>query len=259
MAAWPERMARLPRMGFEALVAVLLAPRCASCRELLDDPLGGPVCGQCWASIHPLTPPLCDACGDPLPSLRVLGHPDAVCARCRRQPPTVDRSRAAGTYEGALRQIVFAIKYEGRRSLTGPLAELMRLRGQDVLAGADCLVPVPLHWRRRHRRGFNQAVELARGLGLPVCCALRRVRATRPQVQLPAAERHRNVRNAFALSRRSWLQSLSARPQNPVQGKCVVLVDDVSTTGATLDECARALKAAGAVEVRALTAARAIG
>jgi ComF family protein len=259
MVDWPARVARLPRHGLEALATVLLAPRCAGCAELQDDPLSGPVCARCWASVCPLTPPLCDGCGAPLPSWRAVSHPDALCARCCRRPRAVDRGRAAGTYDGALRRIVSALKYEGRRSLAKPLAELMRLRGQDVLAGADCLVPVPLHWRRHHTRGFNQATELALGLGLPVCCALRRVRATRPQVQLPAAQRHRNVRNAFALSGRGWLRTRSASRKSPVQGRRVVLVDDVSTTGATLEECARVLKTAGALEVRALTAARAFG
>jgi ComF family protein len=133
---------------------------------------------------------------------------------------------------------------------------MMRERGADVLEGADLVVPVPLHWRRRHARGFNQADDLARSLGLPVVHALRRVRATSPQFGLSASRRHRNVRGAFAPRRRGWLRR--RRHDARVEKACVVLVDDVSTTGATLQACAEALKAAGAREVRALTAARAL-
>ena len=145
--------------------------------------------------------------------------------------------------------MIHALKYDGRRSLARPLGAMLRERGADVLAGAAFVVPVPLHHSRRRRRGFNQADDLAKGLGVPVCRALRRVRATETQTGLPAARRHRNVRDAFAPARRA--------PR--LAGAVVVLVDDVSTTGATLDACARVLKQHGAIEVRALTAARVIG
>ena len=124
----------------------------------------------------------------------------------------------------------------------------MRQRGADLLAEAGCAVPVPLHPARRRQRGFNQASDLARHLGLPVHHALRRVRATPTQTGLPAVQRHRNVRDAFAATP-------SARA---LAGRTVVLVDDVSTTGATLEACARALKEAGVGEVLALTAARVV-
>ena len=175
------------------------------------------------------------------------------CARCRRYDTSVDAGIAAGEYEGALRAIMHAFKYEGRRSLAAPLAARMRDAGASLLSDAHCSVPVPLHPWRRIRRGFNQSSDLARALGLPVVHALRRHRATVPQAGLTAAGRQRNVRDAFrpsgVLTRRSreaWLR-----------GRVIVLVDDVRTTGATLEACARVLKAAGAKEVRALTAARA--
>ena len=174
----------------------------------------------------------------------------ARCARCRRGRPLVERALAAGAYDGALRAVVHALKYEGRRSLARPLAALILSRCEPVLAGADCLVPVPLHPSRRRARGFNQALDLARRLGtngLPVRQALRRVRATPTQTGLPAAQRHRNMRDAFAPARRT-----------PALGGVAVLVDDVSTTGATLDACARVLIEMGAREVRAVTAARAV-
>ena len=121
----------------------------------------------------------------------------------------------------------------------------MRECGAELLSAADVVVPVPLHRRRRRVRGFNQAEDLARNLGRPVTLALRRRRATQSQADLPAARRHVNVRGAFALRWRS-----------DVRGCRVVLVDDVCTTGATLEACARVLREAGAREVSALTAAR---
>jgi ComF family protein len=206
------------------------------------------VCAICWQSIRPLTPPLCDACGDPLPAWRAISTSCRRCARCRRAHHFVDRARAIGAYDGALRAIVHALKYDGRRSLARPLAALMCGRGADLLDGAVAVVPVPLHRSRRRQRGFNQAADLARHLGLPVVHALVRVRATPPQTGLPAAQRHRNLRDAFAVTRAA--RSLA--------GATVVVVDDVSTTGATLDACARTLKEAGVAEVRALTAARVV-
>jgi ComF family protein len=153
-----------------------------------------------------------------------------------------------GEYDGALRAIVHAIKYDGRRSLAQPLARLMAERGGDVLSDADCLVPVPLHVFRRCQRGFNQAADLARFLGVPTRHALRRTRATATQTDLPAAQRHRNVRDAFALT----------ADGRRLEGLAVVLIDDVSTTGATLEACARVLRLGGVREVRALTAARVV-
>jgi ComF family protein len=232
----------------DAILAVLLAPSCAACEQPLHSPTRGPVCSRCWQSILPLTPPLCDRCGDPLPTWRSISIPLACCPRCRRTARPIDRARAIGAYDGALRAIVHALKYDGRRSLARPLARLMRDRGGDMLDGAAAVIPVPLHASRLRHRGFNQAADLARHLGVPVAPALRRVRATATQTSLPAGQRHRNMREAFAVTR------AAAR----LAGTVVVLVDDVSTTGATLEACARALKDAGVREVRALTAARVV-
>jgi competence protein ComFC len=128
---------------------------------------------------------------------------------------------------------------------------MMRERCSDVLEGAHAAVPVPLHPSRRRQRGFNQADDLARHLDLMVVPALRRIRATATQADLPAARRHKNVRDAFAPTGHAAAFIASG-------GAVVVLVDDVSTTGATLESCARALKACGVIEVRAVTAARVV-
>jgi ComF family protein len=237
---------RRAKATLDALLSVLIAPSCASCDALLDHPTRGPVCARCWQSIRPLTPPLCDRCGDSLPTWRTMSTALACCARCRRSSRALDRARSVGAYDGALRAVVHALKYDGRRSLARPLAEMMRRRGGDVLEGAACVVPVPLHPSRRRHRGFNQASDLARHVGLPVLHALRRTRDTATQTGLSSARRHRNVRDAFTPTRAGM----------QLAGLTVVLIDDVCTTGATLDACARALKGAGVKEVRALTAAR---
>jgi len=181
------------------------------------------------------------------------------CPACRRRPPLVAAARAVGPYEGRLRDIIHAFKYDKRRTLARPLAALMREAGRDITAGADAAVPVPLHWLRRRRRGFNQAALLASALGLPVCHALRRSRRTRAQAGLHAGERHRNVSGAFRLAwRQRWppLRPFPGSSPRRLEGLVVVLVDDVSTTGATRDACARVLLDAGVREVRVLTAAR---
>jgi ComF family protein len=206
-----------------AVLSAAIAPPCAVCERVLEHPLSGAVCESCYASIA--TGPVA-------------------------APPTraIVASAAIGAYDGKLRDILHALKYDGRRSIAPRLSRLMARAGVSLLADADLIVPVPLHRWRLHQRGFNQAADLARELGVPIEHALRRVQRTRPQVELPAGERHSNVAGAFAMGRSSGAAD--------VAGKIVVLVDDVATTGATLDACAGVLRAAGAREVRALTAAR---
>jgi ComF family protein len=201
----------------------VLAPICAACRAPLDEPSRGAVCPACWSAVTPVTP---------------LG--------CCSLPPTIALATAIGPYEGTLRAIVQALKYDARPTLARHLAMRMRDAGAELLIDADVVVPVPLHPSRERTRGFNQARELARHLGVPIAGALARTRKTPSQADLPAARRSANVRGAF-----TW------RPEVPVAGAIVVLVDDVVTTGATLSACAASLIDAGAKEVRALTAARA--
>lgn len=227
-----------------ALLTALLAPVCAVCNALLDEPWSGCVCGRCWRSILPITPPICDRCGDPVP------RSEERCANCANESLVIRRARAIGEYEGPLREIIHALKYAGRLSLARLLAGHMRRRGTELLSEVDYVVPVPLHWRREYQRGFNQARELAQHLGPPVLEALRRRRATRAQVELPADHRRTNVAGAFVIRRRSWGLD--------IRGTKLLLIDDVSTTGATLESCARVLKDAGASDVYALTAARVI-
>ena len=173
-----------------------------------------------------------------------------MCARCLCRLSPLARCRAIGPYDGTLRAIVHAFKYEGCRSLARGLGSRLRVSAADVLGGADIVVPVPLHRSRRRTRGFNQARALAGELGVPLVDALRRTRATPSQTDLPAEARHDNMRNAFALAR--------GRARRTLEGRRIVLVDDVSTTGATIEACAVVLRTAGAAEVSAVTAARVV-
>ena len=217
----------LVRQVTDAVLAALLAPPCVCCGRVLDRPLAGAVCEACWSTLPRLQ----------LSTLEVSSR--------------ISRSAAIGEYEGTLRTIIHALKYDGRRSVANGLSRALASCGADLLIDADAVIPVPLHRRRERERGFNQALDLANGLGRPVWKPLRRLRDTRSQVELPAHERQQNVRDAFALAPpRPW------RRQPRLDGAIVVLVDDVTTTGATLDACARTLTAAGAREIRALTAAR---
>ena len=173
---------------------------------------------------------------------------------------------AVDAYEGRMKDIIHALKYDRRRSISPRLGALMRERGAALLRDADCVVPVPLHPRREYSRGFNQAYDLALHLGPPVISLLARVKHTRSQIELPKHQRQENVREAFAMidKPKGLSPHLScACPHlscgdGPLGPSIVVLVDDVSTTGATLESCARMLKAAGVAEVRALTAARVV-
>lgn len=229
----------------DAALSVLLAPCCAVCGTVLDRPLDGAVCPACWARVARFSPPICQRCGEPLPSARVAPH--GTCLACSVTLGAVTSARAVGAFDGALADIVHALKYARRPSVAPPLARLMRTAGHDLLATVDLIVPVPLHRRRERERGFNQAEVLARGLGPPVCRALVRSRPTAAQVGLSGDARRANLHGAFALTRAA----------GTLRGRTVAVVDDVLTAGATVAACAEALAAAEPRAIVAITAARA--
>ncbi|HEY3067568.1 MAG TPA: ComF family protein [Methylomirabilota bacterium] len=217
---------------------------CPVCASRLGRGRRDPLCGDCWSAIDRITGPGCATCGLPFPTFGT-----DRCGSCAADPPAFDYARAAAAYAGPLREALHALKFHGRRGLARPLAALVREQCAETLPpDVDALVPVPLAQARERARGFNQAAlvtaRLAGALKLPARGGwLRRMRETAPQTELAAAERARNVRDAFAAS-------------PAVAGRHVVVVDDVFTTGATAAECARVLRRAGARRVGVLTVAR---
>jgi ComF family protein len=244
----------------DGLLAALFSSPCVVCGRVMDHPTQGAACDDCWRAVRLITPPICQVCGEPLASGRIAvadDQPPALplwCAVCSARRPRIEIARAVGAYEGTLRDLLHALKFDGRRSLAPRLGALIRVRCAPVLDRADAVIPVPLHPRREWTRGFNQAELIARELGLPVWRPLRRARHTSSQSTLAATERWRNVAGAFALGRRFCGRGR----QSLLAGARVVLVDDVQTTGATLEACAEVLEHAGVHEVGAVTVARAV-
>jgi ComF family protein len=235
----------------DELGALLFPPACQVCRRLAQ-PL---ICEPCAAAFEVIQPPLCLRCGRPFDP---RGHAGERCGGCRKDGRPLTSARSFGLHVGTLREAVHALKFRGRVRVAPALAErLAGLVGGPVPTALpfarppDGLVPVPLHPTRRAERGFDQAELLSRKLaeltGIPLRTGLlARTRHTQPQVGMSPAQREANVRGAFAL-----------RHPLPPGGVCVLLIDDVYTTGATLEECARVLRRGGVQEVHALTVSRA--
>ena len=208
----------------DAVIAMAFAPSCASCAMVLETPLAGSICETCWNGIPPFALPWTPEPGS-----------------------AIDAAMSAAAYDSPLRDIIHAWKFEGRQPLARRLAAITRERCAAIIDGADTAVPVPMTPWRRWQRGFNQAGDLARHLGLPVERPLARWRPRPAQASLPSHLRHRNLSGSMLVLRHR---------RSAIRGRIVLLVDDVVTTGATLEACAMALKGAGAAEVRAVTVAR---
>lgn len=234
---WPVLQAQWARLG-NTLLDLIFPRRCGGCGKP-----GREWCDACRAQIRAVGSSICPHCGRPQPQ-------SAVCPHCRHTPLEINGIRSAVMFEGPAREAIHHLKYNGRTSLAEPLGDLLIESWQANPLPADMLVPVPLHQARLRERGYNQSAllgkRLAQATGLPLIePALRRVKATVPQITLTAAERKANVQDAF-----------EARAEL-VGGKRVLLIDDVCTTGSTLEACQLALKRASAQSVWALTLARA--
>ena len=281
-----ELSASLARQGLRRIGRVVvdgvLPPRCLNCGNIVGEPHS--LCGPCWAAMTFFAPPWCTLCGLPLPypvapladpprpgldpgiavegisiappplagEGRVGAAQDAVCGACAAETPHWDRARAVLRYDKHSRRLVLALKHGDQTHLAVAFGRWMHRAGSEVLDGADLLLPVPLHWTRLFSRRFNQAALLAQAIeaagGPPVATDwLVRRRRTPSQGHLGPLARQRNVGAAFAL-----------RSGRAVKGRRVVVIDDVLTTGATVAECARVLRRAGAGFVGVLTLARAL-
>lgn len=235
--------------ALRATMDILLPPRCISCGA----PIWGEaqVCATCWATLQFIEAPLCEVSGVPFPFDSGAG---ALSAEVLARRPAFGRARAVLRYDGSSGRLVSRLKYGDRLEAVPLFARWMTRAGADLLETADVIVPVPLHPSRLFQRRFNQSAELARAIsrisGIPVAPdLLMRTRATPTQVGLSASARRRNVAGAFALAPGTGEKVAEAR---------VLLIDDVLTTGATVEACARRLGAEGAVNVDVLTLARVV-
>jgi ComF family protein len=230
------------------LVHALLPSPCLACGRPLPA-VGAPLslCGECRATLVPLPREACAICSRPLAAHALPA--DYRCGACRQSPPAFDRLLALWSYRPPLDAVIQGLKFRRLDYLGRHLAVALAAGLRDRLAGCDRVIPVPLHWRRRLARGYNQAERIARPLAgrlaLPYLPALSRRRATPPQSLLGRDDRLANLRKAFCVP----------HPER-VRGLHLLLVDDVATTGATLEAAAVALKSAGAASVTALVVAR---
>ncbi len=235
---------------FKTIFQFLLPPQCYCCEAFLPEGQEG-FCRGCLSGIHWIEPPFCTRCGIPFVSREDRSHP---CGVCLEKPRYFTIGRALGTYEGPLREAIHRWKYEGKGYITPLFGEWMARRFLDHWRTDlfDLLIPVPLHPRRLRERGFNQALLLAEDLGcrLGIPCRkriLQKRESTVPQVRLSGAERESGVRGAFVL-----------RKEEEVEKRRILLVDDVYTTGATVNECAKVLLDGGAERVDVFTVAHAV-
>ena len=245
------RLSSLFSESLESLGAVLFPGQCAVCSQPLEEMNRLPVCAGCWGGLRRYEGPSCFDCGRPFPSAIPLSASKPLCGLCRRDAFFFRKARSFGLYEGVLRQVILLVKFQRHERLARRLGEKLMdtLTQEEELLKSTRIVPVPLHRTRKRERGFNQAEVLAKELAelarIPLDRdSLRRTRFTLPQTGLSPSARRKNVRGAFDVR------------GSQLRGHTVLLVDDVMTTGATVNACARSLKQSGVKEVFVLTPAR---
>ena len=241
-----KRAADAMRTALRAALDLALPPLCAACRGPVE---GRGLCPACWSKLSFITRPYCERLG--IPFVYDPG-PGILSMEAIADPPAYHRARAAVRFDEISRALVHALKYADRLDLAPMMGRWIAHAGRELLAEADALVPVPLHWQRLWARRFNQSAMLAgaisRETGLPVAAgALKRVKPTTQQFGLSRTERAANVQGAFRVP---------PDGKAAVTGRRLVLIDDVLTTGATVNGCARTLLRAGAAKVDVLVFAR---
>ena len=241
-----RRAADAVRAVLRAALDLALPPLCPACREPIE---GRGLCPVCWSKLSFITRPYCERLG--IPFVYDPG-PGILSMEAIAEPPAYQRARAAVRFDDISRALVHGLKYSDRLDLAPMMGAWMNRAGGELLAKADALVPVPLHWRRLWARRFNQSAMLAAAVsaesGVPlVSGALKRVKPTLQQVGLSRSERAANIQGAFRVP---------PEGRGAVAGRRLVLIDDVLTSGATANGCARALLRAGAANVDVLIFAR---
>jgi len=237
------------RQGLRVLLDAILPPVCLRCQSPVADP--GTLCPDCWSKIAFVSAPLCATCGRPF---EIDPGAQMVCGACLASPPRYGRARAVLRYDDETKPLILRFKHGDRLEGAPAFARWLARAGAELLEGADLLVPVPLHrWRLAARR-YNQAAVLAQALVplVGVACVpdlLVRRRHSPSQGHLGPDARRRNVAGAFVLPPRNLART---------EGRRIVLIDDVMTTGATVNECARVLLRGGAAAVDVLTLGRVV-
>jgi ComF family protein len=228
-------------------IDLLYPPRCLLCRAFLAS---GSLCGSCFSAFSRLVSPVCPICGGPFADGIQEDH---VCEECLRKRPYFHSAASPYLYDGRIMDAIHQFKYEGKPHMAKVLGPLLASFGRERLSGQSGLLimPVPLHPKRLKQRGYNQSLLLARHVSTGMNASLdfmslRRTRDTQVQTGLKKDERRRNVKRAFGVADR-----------HAVKDKTILLVDDVATTGSTLNECAKVLRKAGCSKVYCLVLARA--
>ncbi len=234
-------------------VDMILPPRCIITGEIVD--AQGMVSPKAWGELNFIADPMCQRCGLPFDFMEGnVVDDNALCAGCIKSPPNFTQLRSSLIYDDASRNIILSFKHADQMQLVISFVPWLKNAGQDMLAEADFLMPVPLHRWRILRRRFNQSALIAQKLGkhIGVKClsdGLARIRHTPTQGYLRTKERHQNVKHAF---------EVNPKHLDVIKGKKIVLIDDVFTTGATVEECTKKLLKSGALSVSILTLARVV-
>ncbi len=244
----PKQISQIVWRGVRGVVDAVLPPLCLSC----DTPIReqGLLCANCWGGVSFITPPACALCGFPFEYDAGI---EALCGNCSARRPAFDRARAVFRYDDGSRRLLLSFKHGDRTEAAKPFGRWLARAGAELMGDDFIIAPVPLHPKRLHARRYNQAALLAGALadawktGQLMPDLLRRSRDTRPQGHLSPGQRRRNVQGAF---------EVDPRYRKLIAGRRIVLIDDVMTTGATVETISRVLKRAGAGAVDILVLAR---